>query len=226
MVSPEAKKEKPRIGKDLVLASHIHPWAAQDGYSGFVLKNLSLPTSIFYKNTHTLLCMIGLAQSDEGCMWYIKWVLWYIKWVLCPRIIDLEQEPFVTHTHDLCLILASPLCTTYLAQPLLTSLHHVFLFRPISNLSVERRPSHGATQLKPSLSWNAEDGGVSRGHYGRRASSNWQKWGSSIGYTLQIVVLSDDTATKSIPAVQTRSCCWLIPEIAHLPENTVQEWGP
>lgn len=136
--------------------------------------------------------MVGLAQSDEGWMWYIKWVLWYIKWVLCPRIIDLEQEPFVTHTHDLCLILASPLCTTYLAQPLLTSLHHVFLFRPISNLSVERRPSHGATQLKPSLSWNAEDGGVSRGHYGRRASSNWQKWGSSIGYTLQIVVLSGD----------------------------------
>ena len=219
MVSPEAKKEKPRIGKDLVLASHIHPWAAQDGYSGFVLKNLSLPTCIFYKNTHTLLCMVGLAQSGGG------WI-WYIKWVMCPRIIDLEQESFVTHTDDLCLILASPLCTSYLAQPLLTSLHHVFLFRPISNLSVGRRPSHGATQLKPSLSWNAEDGGVSRGHYGRRASSNWQKWGSSIGYTLQIVVLSDDTATKSIPAVQTQSCCWLIPEIAHVPENTVQEWGP
>ena len=52
MVSPEAKKEKPRIVKDLVLASHIHPWAAQDGYRGVVLKNLSLPTSIFYKNTH------------------------------------------------------------------------------------------------------------------------------------------------------------------------------
>ena len=195
MVSPEAKKEKPRIGKDLVLASHIHPWAAQDGYRGIVLKNLSLPTSIFYKNTHTLLCMIGLAQSDEGWMWYIKWVL-------CPRIIDLEQEPFVTHTHDLCLILASPLCTTYLAQPLLTSLHHVFLFRPISNLSVERRPSHGATQLKPSLSWNAEDGGVSAGHYGKKVSSNWQKGGSSIGSTLQIV-LSDDSATKSIPAEET-----------------------
>ena len=145
MVSPEAKKEKPRIGKDLVLASHIHPWAAQDGYSGFVLKNLSLPTSIFYKNTHTLLCMIGLAQSGKG------WT-WYIKRVLRPGIIDMEQESFITHRDDLCLILASPLCTTYLAQPLLTSLHHVFLFRPISSLSVERRPSHGATQLKPSLS--------------------------------------------------------------------------
>ena len=72
MVPLEAKEENPRIVKDLVLASHIHPWAAQDGYSGFVLKNLSLPTSIFYKNTHTLLCMIGLAQSDEGWMWYIK----------------------------------------------------------------------------------------------------------------------------------------------------------
>ena len=145
MVSPEAKKEKPRIGKDLVLASHIHPWAAQDGYRGIVLKNLSLPTSISYKNTHTLLCRVGLAQSGGG------WI-WYIKRVLCPRIIDLEQESFATHTDDLCLILASPLCTSYLAQPLLTSLHHVFLFRPISNLSVGRRPSHGATQLKPSLS--------------------------------------------------------------------------
>ena len=142
-----------------------------------------------------------------------------------PGIIDLPQESYITHTDDLCLIFTSSLCTSYLAQPLLTSLHHVFLFRPISNLSVGKRPSHGATQLKPSLSWNAEDGGVSRGHYGRRASSNWQKWGSSIGYILQIVVLSDDTATKSIPATQTQSCCWFIPEIAHIPENTVQEWG-
>ena len=59
-----------------------------------------------------------------------------------------------------------------------------------------------ATQLEPSLSWNAEDGGVSAGHYGKKVSSNWQKGGSSIGSTLQIV-LSDDSATKSIPAEET-----------------------
>ena len=41
MVPLEAKEENPRIVKDLVLASHIHPWAAQDGYRGIVLKNLS-----------------------------------------------------------------------------------------------------------------------------------------------------------------------------------------
>ena len=52
MVHLEDKEENPRIVKDLVIASHIHPWAAQDGYRGIVLKNLSLPTSISYKNTH------------------------------------------------------------------------------------------------------------------------------------------------------------------------------
>ena len=111
MVSPEAKKEKPRIVKDLVLASHIHPWAAQNGYRGIVLKNLSLTTSISYKNTHTLLCRAGLAQSGGG------WI-WYIKRVLCPRIIDLEQESFATHADALCLILASPL--TLLTWPSLS----------------------------------------------------------------------------------------------------------
>ena len=40
---------------------------------------------------------------------------------------------------------------------------------------------------------------------------------------LQIAVLSGGAATKSIPAMQTRSCCLLIPEITHEPENTVQE---
>ena len=79
---------------------------------------------------YTLLCMLGLAQSSEG------WT-WYVKRVLCPGIRGLEQESFITHTDDLCLILASPLCTFYLAQPLLTSLYHLFLFRPNSNLSVE-----------------------------------------------------------------------------------------
>ena len=167
---------------------------------------------------YTLLCMLGLAQSSEG------WT-WYVKRVLCPGIRGLEQESFITSRWPL----------PNLGFP---SLH--LLPGPASpNLSVppfpvqtnfqsfsRRRPSHGATQLKPSLPWNIEDGGVSRGHCGRKASSNWQKWGSSIGYTLQIVVLSGDRATESIPAVQTRSCCRLIPEIAHVPENTVQEWGP
>jgi len=40
---------------------------------------------------------------------------------------------------------------------------------------------------------------------------------------LQIVVLSGGAVTKSIPAMQTWSCCLLIPEITHEPENTVQE---
>ena len=63
-------------------------------------------------------------------------------------------------------------------------------------------------------SWATRESGI-------KASSNWQKWGSSIGYTLQIVVLSGDRATKSIPIVQTQSSCQLTPEIAHIPENTV-----
>ena len=50
MVSPEAKKEKPRIGKDLVLASHIHPWAAQDGYEGVVLKTFPYQLTFFDKH--------------------------------------------------------------------------------------------------------------------------------------------------------------------------------
>ena len=64
-------------------------------------------------------------------------------------------------------------------------------------------------------SWATRESGI-------KASSNWQKWGSSIGYTLQIVVLSGDRATKSIPIVQTQSSCQLTPEIAHIPENTVR----
>ena len=73
----------------------------------------------FLINTYTLLSMVSLAQLDE------RWI-WCIKRILCPGIIALQQESFITHTDDLCLILASPLCTFYLAQPLLTSMHTFF----------------------------------------------------------------------------------------------------
>ena len=52
MVSPEAKKEKPSIVKDLVLASHIHPWAAQDGYGGIVFKIFPYQLKFFDKHIH------------------------------------------------------------------------------------------------------------------------------------------------------------------------------
>ena len=73
MVSLEGKEEKPRIVKDLVLASHIHPWAAQDGYTGIVLKTSPYQLPFLIKtHTYTLLCMVGLAQSGKGWIWYIK----------------------------------------------------------------------------------------------------------------------------------------------------------
>ena len=80
----------------------------------------------------------------------------------------------------------------------------------------------GPPQLKSSLPQNIEDGGVSRGHYSRKPSSTWQKRGSSIGYTPQIVVVPDDKNKKN-------SCCadpellLTTPEIAHVPENAVRE---
>ena len=73
--------------------------------------------------------MAGPAQSSEG-------LIWYIKWILRPGIGGLVQEYSITHTGDLCLILASPLCTFYLVQPLRTSLQLLYLLRPISSLLV------------------------------------------------------------------------------------------
>ena len=82
--------------KDLVLASYIHPWAAQDGYRGIVLKTCPYQLTYLFTKTHTVhpLCMVSLAQSSEG------WI-WYVKQVLCPGIRGLEQESFITHTDDL-----------------------------------------------------------------------------------------------------------------------------
>ena len=71
--------------KDLVLASYIHPWAAQDGYRGIVLNTYPYPLIFFFTKTHTyihiysLLCTVGLAQSSKG------WI-WYVKRVPCPGI--------------------------------------------------------------------------------------------------------------------------------------------
>ena len=54
MVSLEVKEQTPRNVKvkDLVLASYIHPWAAQDGYRGIV-PNTYPNHSYFFTKTHT-----------------------------------------------------------------------------------------------------------------------------------------------------------------------------
>ena len=54
--------------KDFVLGSYIHPWAAQDGYRGIILKTYPYQLA-FFANTYTLLSVVGLAQSSEGWIW-------------------------------------------------------------------------------------------------------------------------------------------------------------
>ena len=54
MVSLEVKEQTPRNVqvKDLVLASYIHPWAAQDGYRGIIFKTFPYQLTFFDKHIH------------------------------------------------------------------------------------------------------------------------------------------------------------------------------
>ena len=177
--------------KDIVLASYIHPWAAQDGYRGIVFKTFPYQLTFFDKHIQPVV---------HGQPSPVRWKM-DLVYKTNPVPWDYSSATgIIYHTYRWPLPNLGFPSLHLLPGPASPNLYaHVFLFRPISNLSVGRRPSHGATQLEPSLSWNAEDGGVSAGHYGRKVGSNWQKGGSLIGSTLQIV-LSGDSATKNIPA--------------------------
>lgn len=89
------------------------------------------------RDTHTLWYEVGPAHSSGGC-------IWYVMSGPRPEVRGPGQETCITDDVTLTSSWLPP-GDFQPAQPLLTSLYHLFLFGPISNLAVEGNQVIGQT---------------------------------------------------------------------------------